>query len=120
VGIAVAVPAALLLAACGSSSSASSTTAPATRTSASSTTTTQPAGTANFDSCSVVTQPEAASALGQSVTAGVLGQATVEKGLACVFRGSSAPTPHDPSVAQPDSVRVVVVKGADAVTQYEN
>jgi hypothetical protein len=119
-GTAVAVPLALLLAACGSSSSAPSTTAPTTQTSASSTTTTTPASSASFDSCSVVTQAEAASALGQSVTAGVLGHATVEQGLACVFYGSSAPTPRDPSVAQPDSVRVVVVKGADAVTRFAN
>lgn len=36
------------------------------------------ADTANFNSCSVVTQAEAASALGQSVAPGVLGNATVE------------------------------------------
>ncbi|MGZ4146638.1 MAG: hypothetical protein ACXVPL_02940, partial [Actinomycetota bacterium] len=34
--------------------------------------------------------------------------------LACVFYGPSAPTPTNPNVAQPDSVRVVVVKGSDA------
>jgi hypothetical protein len=50
----------------------------------------------------------------------VLGSATVEGGLACVFYGPSAPTPHTPNVAQPDSVRVVVVKGADAVTWYND
>jgi hypothetical protein len=73
-----------------------------------------------FDSCSVVTQAEAATALGQSVTAGVLGKATVEGGLACVFYGPSAPTPRNPNVAQPDSVRVVVVYGPDAQTWYQN
>jgi hypothetical protein len=67
-----------------------------------------------------VTQAEAASALGQSVTPGVLGNATVEGGLACVFYGPSSPTPTTPNVAQPDSVRVVVVKGPDAVTWYNN
>jgi hypothetical protein len=78
------------------------------------------AATGNFDSCSVVTQAEAASALGQAVTAGVLGKATVEGGLACVFYGPSAPAPRDPDVAQADSVRVVVVRGPDALTWYQN
>ena len=79
---------------------------------------TGPAG--NFDSCSVVTSAEAASALGQAVTAGVLGHATIEGGLACVFYGPSAPTPRDPNVAQADSVRVVVVHGPNALVWYEN
>ena len=123
VGIAVAVPVAVLLAACGSSSSspAKTTTTPASTTATSgsstaptSTTTT----TANFNSCSVVTPAEAAAALGHSVTAGVLGKATVEGGLACVFYGPSAPTPHTPDVTQTDTVRVVVVKGPDATTWY--
>lgn len=48
----------------------------------------------SFDSCSVVTQAEAAAAIGQSVTTGVLGHATVEGGLACVFYGPSAPKPR--------------------------
>jgi len=77
-----------------------------------------PASTANFNSCSVVTQPEAAAALGSSVTPGMLGTATVEGGLACVFYGPSAPSPHTPNTAQPDSVRVVVVKGTDALKWY--
>jgi hypothetical protein len=127
-GLTVALGVAGLLAACGSSSSSSTTTTPATTgstTPAASTTTvpattTTAATTANFNSCSVVTQAEAASALGQSVTPGVLGNATVEGGLACVFYGPSSPTPTTPNVAQPDSVRVVVVKGPDAVTWYNN
>ena len=73
-----------------------------------------------FDSCSKVTEPEAASAIGTRVTAGVLGSATVEGGLACVFYGPSAPKPRDPNVAQADSVRVVVVKGSDALKWYNN
>jgi len=77
-------------------------------------------GVDNFDSCSVVTQAEAASAIGESVTAGVLGNATVEGGLACVFYGPSAPSPRNPNVAQPDSVRVVVVKGGDALTWFDD
>jgi hypothetical protein len=74
----------------------------------------------NFDSCTVVTQAEAASAIGETVSAGVLGNATVEGGLACVFYGPSSPTPHDPNVAQADSVRVVVVEGTDALTWYDD
>jgi hypothetical protein len=72
-----------------------------------------------FNSCSVVTRAEAASAIGQSVTSGALGTATVEGGLACVFYGPDAPKPRDPNVAQGDSVRVVVVKGADASKWYK-
>jgi len=52
------------------------------------------------------------------VSSGVLGTATVEGGLACVFYGPSAPTPHAPNVGQPDTVRVVVVKGTNAVKWY--
>jgi lipopolysaccharide export system protein LptA len=117
VGIVIGVPAAILLAACSSSSSTPSS-APST-TSASATTTTT-STTANFDSCSVVTQAEATSAIGTSVTAGVLGNATVEGGLACVFYGPSAPTPTTPNAAQADSVRVVVVKGSNALTWYND
>jgi len=54
------------------------------------------------------------------VTPGVLGNATVEGGLACVFYGPSAPTPTTPNVAQPDTVRVVVVEGPDATTWYND
>lgn len=72
----------------------------------------------NFDSCSVVTQAEAESAIGASLTPGMLGSATVEGGLACVFYGPYSPTPHTPNVAQADSVRVVVVEGSKALTWY--
>jgi hypothetical protein len=72
-----------------------------------------------FNSCSVVTRAEAASAIGQRVTSGTLGTATVEGGLACVFYGPDAPKPRDPNVAQGDSVRVVVVNGADALKWYK-
>ncbi len=126
--------AAIVLAACASSSSSTSSTsaassassAPPSASSAPSTSAAAapsplaPAAAGNFDSCSVVTQAEAASALGQAVTAGVLGKATVEGGLACVFYGPSAPTPRDPNVSQEDSVRVVVVRGPDALTWYQN
>lgn len=120
VGIVVAVAAAILLTACSSSSSTSPSTAPTPTSSTTASSTTTLATTANFNSCSVVTQAEAASAIGQSVTPGVLGNATVEGGLACVFYGPSSPTPTTPNVAQPDTVRVVVVKGSDALTWYNN
>lgn len=129
-GAIVVAVAALLLAACGSSSSSSSSTssggtptggAPTSvPTTGAPTTSASATGGANFDSCSVLSQAEAASAIGGSVTAGVLGKATVEGGLACVFYGSAAPTPRTPDVAQPDSVRVVVVEGSDAVTWYDD
>lgn len=124
VGVVAAGPATILLAACSSSSSTSPTTsssaAPTTSAPPVATTTTTTAATANFNSCSVVTQAEAASAIGQSVTPGVLGNATVEGGLACVFYGPSAPAHTTPNVAQTDSVRVVVVKGSDALTWYND
>jgi hypothetical protein len=82
--------------------------------------TTSSAATGNFNSCSVVTRAEAASAIGESVTPGVLGNATVEGGLACVFYGPSAPSPATPNAAQPDSVRVVVVEGSHALTWYDD
>jgi len=125
--------AALVLAACSSSSSTSPPPAsPSTAAATSAAATAAPPATAtaappapvaaagNFDSCSVVTAAEAASALGAAVSAGVLGDATVEGGLACVFYGPSAPTPRDPNVAQADSVRVVVVHGPNALVWYQN
>ena len=106
--LAVALPAAVLLAACGSSSTSSSSTtattsapSPTTSTVAATTSTTAATSTANFDSCSVVTQPEAAAALGTSVTPGVLGNATVEGGLACVFYGPSTTSPTNPTWPSP-------------------
>jgi hypothetical protein len=82
--------------------------------------TTATVATGNFNSCSVVTRDEAAAAIGESVTRGVLGNATVEGGRACVFYGPSAPTPATPNVAQPDSVRVVVVEGSHALSWYND
>ena len=112
----VAVSTATVLAACSSSSSTPTAQSSSAVPTTSAPTPTTAATTVNFNSCSVVTQAEAASAIGQSVTQGILGHATVEGGLACVFYGPSAPAPHNPSVAQPDSVRVVVVQGSDALT----
>ena len=50
--------------------------------------------------------------------ADVLGDATVEGGVACVFYGPSAPSPRNPNVAQADSVRVVIVRGSHASAWY--
>lgn len=122
VGILLIIPMAFVLAACSSKSASTSSTSnetPAVSASTATTTSTI-ASTANFNSCSVVTQNEATSAIGASVTPGVLGNATVEGGLACVFYGPSAPTPTTPDVAQVDTVRVVVVKGSDAMTWYDD
>ena len=88
--LALAVSAAIVLAGCGSSSSKSSST-PATTSSSPASPTTNASATSpgpvrsrgNFDSCSVVTQDEAASAIRQPVSPGVLGNATVEGGVAC-------------------------------------
>jgi hypothetical protein len=109
---------AVVLAGCGSPSGSSATTTAAAHAGTSTTTGSASTASGNFDSCTVVTAPEAAAALGQSVSAGVLGTATVESGLACVFYGPSSPTPHTPNIGQPDSVRVVVVKGPNASKWY--
>jgi hypothetical protein len=123
----IACGAAFLLAGCSSPSTpaspatTSSSSAPAiSPAAATSPSASAPAAGSKFDSCSVVTQAEAASAIGAAVTAGILGKATVEGGLACVFYGPSAPTPRDPDVAQADSVRVVVVYGPKALTWYQD
>ena len=104
VGIVVAVPVIIVLTACGSSAPRSSRAGPTTsssvattttRTTVRATTTTGAEPLGNFDSCTVVTQAEAASAIGESVTQGVDGRGTVRGGLACVFFGPSAPNPTD-------------------------
>ena len=123
---------AMLLAGCGSSKSTSTPTvgssAPAASTTTAATapvtaavpTTSATTAGGNFNSCSAVTQSQAANALGQSVSAGVLGNATVEGGLACVFYGPAAPAARNPNVAQADTVRVVVVKGMNATKWYDD
>ena len=71
-------------------------------------------------SCTVVTQAQAGAALGQSVTAGALGHATVEGGLACVYYGPNAPSRADADVPVPDSVRVVLVTGSVALKWFND
>ena len=51
-------------------------------------------------------------ALGETVQEPVKGNATVEGGVACVFYGQSVKA-SDPDVPSADSVRVVLVTGAD-------
>jgi hypothetical protein len=117
IGSVVAALGASVLAACGSSATTSTTSTVASPAEAK---TSAAGATEGFDSCSVVTQEDASRALGETVGPGVLGNATVEGGRACVFYGSAAPNPGDPNTAQPDSVRVVVVKGSDASKWYSD
>jgi hypothetical protein len=77
----------------------------------------QPAGA---DSCSVITQPEAGSALGQSVKPPERGRAAVEGGVACVFYGPHAPAGANPDAPVSDSVRVVLVMGAKAKSFFDD
>lgn len=129
------ISASLLLAACGSGSSGGSGASASTSPIAPSTSPTaavSPTGSVApskapkhlksgaFNSCSVVTQAEASSALGQTVGAPVLGSATVEGGLACVFYGPDTVGSHNPNAAQSDSVRVVVVEGSKAKKWYDD
>jgi hypothetical protein len=113
---------AALVAACGSSGN-SSTTPPAAKPSPAKATNPAPATAAaasSATSCSVVTRSEASAALGQPVKAPLLGKATVEGGVACVFYGPNVPAGTSPDVPVADSVRVVLVTGADARKWFNN
>jgi hypothetical protein len=112
---------AALLAACSSGHSPA-TAAPASKPSPAKTTSSAPAATvvSSATSCSVVTQSEASAALGQPVKAPLLGKATVEGGVACVFYGPDVPPGTSPDIAMPGSVRVVLVTGADATKWFDN
>lgn len=120
--------AALLIAACSSSTTSTATTPTATGSTPTSVASTAPttaatataAPSAMFDSCSVVTQAEASTALGQTVQAPVRGKATVEGGVACVFYGPSVKAGTDPDVPVNDSVRVVLVVGSNATTWFND
>src|SRR5438477_12491990 len=72
------------------------------------------------DSCSVVTRSEGGRALGQRVRSPVRGRATVEGGVACVFYGPRVPAGTNPDVPVSDSVRVVLVKGANAKRFFDD
>jgi hypothetical protein len=71
-------------------------------------------------SCSVITRPEAADALGHAVEPAVKGRASVEGGVACVFLGSGVSPATNPDVPVSDSVRVVLVRGARAEPFFEH
>jgi lipopolysaccharide export system protein LptA len=116
------VATAALLAACGSPGHSPAAAAPASKPSPAKTTSSAPATTvvSSANSCSVVTQSEASTALGQPVKAPLLGKATVEGGVACVFYGPDVPPGTSPDIAMPDSVRVVLVTGADARKWFDN
>jgi hypothetical protein len=116
------VTVAALVAACGSSGNSPGAAAPASKPSPAKTTSSAPATTvvSSANSCSVVTQSEAGAALGQPVKAPLLGKATVEGGVACVFYGPYVPPGTSPDVAVADSVRVVLVTGADAAKWFDN
>jgi hypothetical protein len=110
------VAVAALVAACGSSGHSSSAAPPASKPSPAKAASSAPAAAmvSSANSCSVVTQSEASAALGQPVKAPLLGKATVEGGVACVFYGPDVPPGTSPDIGVPDSVRVVLVTGADA------
>jgi hypothetical protein len=72
------------------------------------------------DSCSVVTQANVSTALGESVQPGVRGKATVEGGVACVFYGPSVPQGTNPDVPVPNSVRVVLVTAPNGVKWFND
>jgi hypothetical protein len=116
------VTVAALVAACGSSGHSPGAAAPASKPSPAKTTSSAPAAAvvSSANSCSVVTQSEAGAALGQPVKSPLLGKATVEGGVACVFYGPDVPPGTSPDVAVPDSVRVVLVTGADAAKWFDN
>jgi hypothetical protein len=76
--------------------------------------TSQTSSSAPVDSCTAITQSEASAALGQAVRVPVRGKATVEGGVACVFYGPSVPAGADPDIPVSASVRVVLVRGAQA------
>jgi lipopolysaccharide export system protein LptA len=116
------VAVAALVAACGSSDHSSSAAAPASKPSPAKAASSAPAAAvvSSANSCSVVTQSEASAALGQPVKAPLLGKATVEGGVACVFYGPDVPPGTSPDIGVPDSVRVVLVTGTNAKKWFDN
>jgi hypothetical protein len=110
------------LPACPSSDSASapSSTREVQKAAAVSSAATATAAAPNADSCTVVTQAEAGSALNQVVRPPVRGRATVEGGVACVFYGPSVPEGANPDVPVLNSVRVVLVSGSQGKTFFDD
>jgi hypothetical protein len=71
-------------------------------------------------SCTVVTHSDVSTALGETVNEPVQGKATVEGGIACVFYGQSVTGTPDPDVPSADSVRVVLVTGANGTKWFND
>jgi hypothetical protein len=112
--------AALSAASCRSSSTIAASTTTTTDTSATAPAVSAAVAPSTVDSCTAVTQAEAGGALGQTVTAPVRGRATVEGGVACVFYGPNAPAARNADVPAYDSVRVVLVRGGNAATFFND
>lgn len=101
----VAVATCALAAACSSGPAASST-APAQ---------------GKATSCTVISSAEASAALGgEHVKAPVMGKAFVEGGRACVFNGPGVPPGTSPDTPHADTVRVVLVTGAQAKKYFSD
>lgn len=117
------VAAAALAAGCSSSSVPASTPAssspPAVAASSGPASSAPAAPASGPSSCSVITQSEATGALGQPVKPPILGKATVEGGVACVFYGPEVPPGTSPDIAVADSVRVVLVTGPKAKKYFD-
>jgi lipopolysaccharide export system protein LptA len=111
--IAASITTVIALAGCAPTSTPTSSSSPAT-------TTKHTVASAAADSCSVVTQSNVSTALGETVQPGVRGKATVEGGIACVFYGPEAPAGANPDVPVPDSVRVVLVTGTDGTKWFND
>jgi hypothetical protein len=79
-----------------------------------------PSANGAINSCTVVSESNVSTALGQSVQPGVRGKATVEGGVACVFYGPTVPEGTNPDVPIADSVRVVLVTGANGVKWFND
>jgi hypothetical protein len=113
-----------LVAACGSSapsSSGAASSAPSPIGAASSAPATAGSSTpVTATSMTVVTRSAAGAALGQTVKPPVRGHATVEGGVAAVFYGPQAPAGANADVPVTDSVRVVLVTGADALKYFDD
>jgi hypothetical protein len=116
--VAAAASVALALGACSSGGSESAAGKPLPASS-SKPAPTQAAPASTATSCTVVTQANVSTALGETVRAPVQGKATVEGGIACVYYGTSVPI-GDPDVPSADSVRVVLVTGADGTKWFND
>lgn len=79
-----------------------------------------PTTKSSLNSCTVLSVGEVGKGLGQIVTPGIRGNASVEGGVACVYYGPSVAPGADPDTPVPDSVRVVLVTGPKAQPWYQD